>query len=93
MLYRHFTQYAVTVHLAVARWRGMYHPFLHCSQHSPRRRVAVVGPVWPHSVVLTKPDPLTVVVTAAQCKLEMTRHFSWSLFSFAALLRLGPRSI
>lgn len=53
----------------------MNHAFLDCSQHPPRRRVAVVCAVRSDSVMLAKPDSLSVVVTAAQRELQMTRHF------------------
>lgn len=35
--------------------------------------------------MLTEPDALSVVVTAAQGKLQMTRHSGWSVSSFAEL--------
>lgn len=76
MFNRHFAQCAVAIHLPIGRWLRMNHAFLHCSQHPPRRRVTVVCPVRSHSVVLTKPDPLTIVVATAQRELEMTRHFA-----------------
>ena len=65
----------------------MNHAFLHCSKHSPWRRVAIVCPVWPHCVMLTKPYPLAIIVTAAQRKLQMTRHSGCTEFSFAALVK------
>ena len=79
MLYRQFTQSVITIHLSIGGRFRVNHALLNCSEHSPRRRVAIVCSVRSHGVVLAKPDPLTIVIPTAQRKLQMTRHFNFTM--------------
>lgn len=69
VFYGQFTKRAVPIHLPICRRLRMNHSFLYCSQHSPRRRVAVVCAVRSYGVMLAKSDALSVIVTTAQREL------------------------
>lgn len=79
VLYRQFTQSFITIHLSIGGRFRVNHALLNCSQHSSRRWVAIVRSVRSHGVVLAKPDPLTIIIPAAQRKLQMTRHFNFTI--------------